>query len=200
MSYLPKKCGEMYIKFNKNGTPQYGFKVNEIGNSKYYSKEIKIIEFINLTDEIPKQIVLPAFDHKHVPTSDEELNFVNWYDDKNYFKGLVRVCDGCFKNIDEATIIVPNNTSIMLDWGCFKDNSKINFSLPKNMGIKHIFRGFSTSFDWEHEEWTLLADKRLNVNISDTSDSYTCQDFKTEFNRKVKFYVNNEPINESFVK
>lgn len=181
---LPIKCGDMYIKFNNNGKPQYGFKVNK--------RNEVIQEFINLTDNTPKIIILPSLEPNFaVHPKGNHLRMIGKFNPyREYINGNIRINPQAFKGIAEATIVVPNDTSIMLDWGAFDDGANIDFILPKNMGIKQIFRAFSGVIAYEHENWTLLADRDLQVDIDTYSSSYDCMDYTPNMNKNVRFSIN----------
>lgn len=157
---LPRKCGQLYIKFDESNQPEYGFDV--VGN--------QIKKFISLTDNVVKSIILPklvddcTFD---ISSIDEKSSYkLLLYNQKikmqNYVLGRVKICDGCFKGLKEAKIIVPFENSVMLDWGAFEENAKIELVIHKNLTLKQVYRRFDTGFDYEHENWTLIGDKKVS--------------------------------------
>ena len=187
---LPKKSGEMYIYFDENNIPLYGFKV-EWKN---------IVQFVRLADELPEFIVLPKINEKEfVPKhefnlADLDTSFIA----EGYVKGNIKLCDGCFKGIRSAKIVLPFNTSVMLDWGCFDKGAKIEFVVPQNIGLKQVYRTFDTGFDYEHENWPILCDKRIICDIADYKDSYCTREHTkdctpyNEYKISKDYYVDEE--------
>lgn len=182
MINLPKKIGENYVKFDKNGKPEYGFEVK-------YNKIIT--KFVNFTNKTPKVIILPIINYKYVPT-DERCLDSDLYHVGDYVNGNVEIAEECFKGIMNAKIVVPNNTSIMLNDGCFEKGANIEFILPINMGIKQVFRNYNCGGFYEKENWTLLADKRLKKDMGSWRNAYSIKNFSNECNVDVILNVNKE--------
>ena len=175
---LPKKCGDMYIVFDKKKNPLYGFKLTGYRDSI-------IAEFVRLTEKLPEFIVLPKINEKaFVPEKEEEFDFsnLNTFLCEGYVKGNLILCSKSFKGIDKAKIVLPFNTSVMLDWGCFDDGAKIEFIVPENIGLKQIYRTFDTGFDYQHENWPILCDKRIVCEIGAYGDSHTAGEYTKECN------------------
>ena len=97
----------------------------------------------------------------------------------------MRISPKAFKGIDKANIVIPFDTSVMLDWECFDDNSYIKFLIPDTMDLKQVNRMFDTGFDYERENWTLIADKRLHGCDDISGDSYSVGNYERSSN-----YVN----------
>ncbi len=157
---LPRRCGNMYIKFSKDtNQPEYGFEV----------QDNKIKRFILLSDKNFDTIVLPKLveDVKlDMPSINEKnscgtVGFITKRELRNYITGSVKICDGCFRGLKEAKIIVPFENSIMLDYGSFDNDADIDLVLPSNLTLKQIYRMFDTGFDYEHENWTVVGDKSI---------------------------------------
>lgn len=178
---LPIKCGKMYIKFDKNNHLEYGFEVK--GN--------QIKKFIPLTDNEIDSIVLPRL------VDDNEFDFSSIdenghckaliYNQKrkirDYVTGSVKICDGCFDGLNKAKIIVPFENSIMLDWGSFEKNAEVELVIPDNLTLKQIYRRFDDGFDYERENWTLIADKKITGQFG--FDGYGKDDFSIlEYNEE----------------
>jgi len=177
---VPKKCGNMYIMFDENNEPLYGFEV--YGN--------KITKFIPLTDKksIYNCIVLPKIVESEKPevpcVGDKEESWHMQYWQKkaycDYISGNVKICPGCFEGIDKARIIVPFENSIMLDWSSFDDDAQIELVLPKRLELKQIHRMFDDGFDYARENWTLIGDKSIAGEFSFggfRSDDYSIADY-----------------------
>ena len=179
---LPRKCGEMYIKFDDNNEPEYGFLVGF--NS--------INKFIKLCDKEIDTIILPPIVESEkcaVESIDENKKQDKFMLEaekdylQDYITGRLKICDKCFKGIKKARIIVPFENSVMLDWGCFDSDAEIEFVLPKNLGLKQIKRRFDTYFDYENENWTLIADKNISGNLGwrgFSSDFYSIDEYNPE--------------------
>lgn len=156
----PQKYEKMYIKFDENKIPQYGFEVD--GR--------RIIKFVPLTNKKIETIFLPKIVEDNVfvlPNIDEKNpNKYSLYFAKrnmrDYITGSVKICDGCFKGLKKARIVVPFENSVMLDWGSFDDSASIELVLPNSLALKQIYRMFDTGFDYEHENWTLIGDKTIS--------------------------------------
>ena len=176
---LPKKCGDMYIMFDDAGAPEYGFKVHEYKGSNYAVIE----EFIPLSSGPFKTIVLPkvledqelVYNPKYArrQTKNDKNSSSMWFLEhalEKYVKGHIKVKDECFKGIKEAKIVVPFKTSVMLDWGSFDNDAKIDFVLPKGFCLKQVYRMFDSGFDYERENWTIIADEKLGGQFGTNSD------------------------------
>ena len=185
---LPKKCGEMYVAFDENNNPLYGFRVRGY-------KECIIEEFVRLSDELPEFIVLPKLNkNAFVPEEADEfdLSKLGVFRGEDYVKGNIKLCNRCFKGIKNAKIVLPYNTSVMLDWGCFDDGAEIEFVVPENIGLKQVYRTFDTGFDYEHEYWTILCDKRIVCEIGGYGDSYCTSEYTIDYNPFNKFKISED--------
>ena len=188
---LPKKCGEMYIMFDDAGAPEYGFKVFV----NQYSGKAVIEEFIPLSSGTFKTIVLPKVidDQELVVYNAKDLDIskyssIRWGSQwkaetmlTKYATGNITITDDCFKGIKEATIVVPFKNSVMLDWGSFEKDAKINLVLPKGFCLKQIYRTFDTGFDYEHENWTLIADEKLGGQWGSHSDHLSVLEYNERY-------------------
>ncbi len=104
---------------------------------------------------------------------------------ERYAVGAYKVARDCFRGIKKLKIIAPADYAIMLDWGCFDDNSEVEIVLPKNMTLKQVYRCFDTGFEYQRENWTLISHKDFNYE----SESYcgiSVRDFKHEDARYYK--------------
>lgn len=178
---LPRKCGKMYIKFDENNQPEYGFEV--LGN--------QIKKFVALTDKEIVSIILPRLvDNKEFDiqsmdenSSDKILLFAQKMKMQEYITGSVKICAGCFKGLNKLRIIVPFENSIMLDWGSFEQNAKVELVLPQNLTLKQIYRVFDTHYDYGRENWTLIGDKRISGQfdwISFGQETFSISEYKKE--------------------
>lgn len=179
---LPRKCGNFYIKFDDNNNPEYGFEVEERG---FRSKNFYIKKFHLFTDKKIENIILPKLIDKSVlypgiiKEIDKYRNSVFLSLDQ-YLKGEVRFCEGCFSGSKKLNITVPFNGSIMLDWGCFEDDAEITFTTSNELALKQVYRQFDTGFDYERENWTLVADKNLQYNGNLCGDSFYVEDYNED--------------------
>lgn len=182
---LPKKCGDMHIKLDDNNEPEYGFEVS--GN--------KIINFVKLCDKPIEEIVLPRLaDDIECPRLEDNSTFAPYTTNmqkktmKKYVNGNIKICDGCFSGLKKATIVVPFENSVMLDWGSFDRDAEIEFVVPEDYALKQVYRRFDAGYDYEHENWTLIADKNLDANFEYNSlghESYCVMDYNEEDLRQV---------------
>lgn len=181
---LPIKCGEMYIKFNREHKPEYGFIVK--GNI--------IKTFVNLTDNLPQNIVLPYINQNaFVPTCQKQMDIAKQLTaGENYVKGNIKIAQGCFQGLKSVNIVVPFNSSIMLYSKCFEEKAEVEMTVPTNMELKQVIRSFVTSMDYERESWTLLADKDIDIDIKTSYNSFTSKKY-TEYdcNLGIKYIINN---------
>ncbi|MBO5394284.1 MAG: hypothetical protein J6A28_00035 [Clostridia bacterium] len=169
MINLPKKFGDMYVKFDKSsGKPLYGFTVK--GNT--------IEKFINFSDSLPQSITLPILnENAYVPAENEYLNFDSLdgtYKNitpqhKEYIQGNIQIASGCFKGIAKVNIVVAQNTSIKLLKDSFDKDAKINLILPQQMTVKRV-----DSHRKESLWWLLIAKKNLRVSIYENENLFCC--------------------------
>lgn len=187
-----RKCGAMYIEFDKQNNPEYGFVVDDYDNviSKFYPLCDRQLEKISLpvlpTDLVMKNNIMLqnlAVQKKMVKTKERTAALKYDYDLIEYAKGGVKIASGCFAGIKKLQIVAPVNYSIMLDWNCFDQNAQIELQLPSNMGLKQVGRVFDTGFDYSHENWTLIAHKNFNFASANNRDSYDTRDFDPKKSR-----------------
>ena len=177
---LPKKCGDVYIKFDENNNPEYGFKITEnYRNQKY------IENFIKMTDKNIDTIILPKLFDKGESIEAEKISSEDWSNKyylffEEYVTGEVRLRPDAFKGIKNAKIVVPFTSSIMIDYGSFDKDANIEFITSPNLRLKQVYRCFDTAFDYEHENWTLIADKSFNFDGRICGDDYTIKDYNEE--------------------
>lgn len=178
---LPKRCGKMFVKFDDKGELEYGFEVK--GN--------EIVKFVPLKDgEIHTIILPPLVDNEEFPLSSVDMKSphkATLYFQKrmmeDYVKGRVKLCAGCFKGMKKLRIVVPFENSVMLDWGCFESDAKIELVLPQNLTLKQIGRFFDAGYDYERENWTLIADKKIRGQFGDNGlmrDDYSICEYDPE--------------------
>ena len=173
---LPKKCGDIYIKFDDKNNPEYGFQVDERFRKKY------VRQFIVMTDKKIDTIILPnlvdaekAIPAKHISQKDWLDTFYLLF--KNYASGEVELCEKCFKSVKNARIILPYFGSTMIDYGCFGEDAKIEFVTNKDLTLKQVYRTFDTGVDYAHENWTLIADKSFNFDDKIGGDEFCVRDY-----------------------
>lgn len=155
----PQKHEKMYIKFDENKIPQYGFEVDGRRIIRFAPLTNKKIETIFLPKIVEDNVfVLPNIDEKN--PNKYSLYFAK-RNMRDYITGSVKIRDGCFKGLKNARIVVPFENSVMLDWGSFDDSASIELVLPNSLALKQIYRMFDTGFDYEHENWTLIGDKTI---------------------------------------
>lgn len=176
---LPRKCGNVYIKFDENNNPEYGFEIDSYRDKKYIKK------FIIMTDNKIDTIIFPklfekgeSIDAGHITQKDWSNRFFLSFE--KYATGEVKLCSDCFKGIKNAKIIIPFTGSIMVDYGSFEKDANIEFITKSNLSLKQVYRRFDTGFDYEHENWTLIADKSFNFDGKICGDDYYVEDYNEE--------------------
>ncbi len=185
-----KKCGDLYVYFDENKNPLYAFEVDYNSIKRFYL----------MCDNMPDEIILPNIkiedkDYYKISNSSmlEAIKIKNEKREvygiegrlERYAVGAYKVARDCFRGIKKLKIIAPADYAIMLDWGCFDDNSEVEIVLPKNMTLKQVYRCFDTGFEYQRENWTLISHKDFNYE----SESYcgiSVRDFKHEDARYYK--------------
>ena len=190
---LPKKCGSVYIKFDKEKNPEYGFIVDE----EYGTKRIR--KFLIMTNKNINTIILPNLVHESIVSAKEIKSCTDELTSKHnnrfdkferYVFGEVEICENCFKGIKKAKIVIPFNGSIMIDYGSFDNNAQIEFVTDQNLSLKHVYRIIDTIVGYEHENWTLVADKSLKFDGFLNGDECSIQDYNNvSINHQTTFYT-----------
>lgn len=181
-----RKCGQMWIKFDENNEPEYGFQV----------KGRKIERFLNLSDREVTKVILPdiceekAYSPEDLKYYIEHINDENRYLSskilKSYIKGQIVILSGCFKNSfknaeQPIEIIVPFEHSLLIDYKAFDDDIKPKFILKNGMQIFKINRVFDTYIDFEYEFWPLIARKEINnLNYKENREDYSVSKFESD--------------------
>lgn len=179
-----RQCGAMYIKFDEQNNPEYGFVVDDNVISKFYSLCDRQLEKISLP-VIQNDYIIPNEEMAHIWQERQEfvknknLAWAAMCDNVllDYAKGSVRIARDCFAGIKKLQIVAPVDYSVMLDWGCFEKESQIELLLPSEMGLKQVHRMFDTGFDYKRENWTLIAHQNFNFTSTGRGDSYDAIDF-----------------------
>ena len=104
---LPNKCGSVYIKFDDDNNPEYGFVVDEKSRTK------SIRNFLIMTNKKIDTIVLPNLVPNSI-ISAEELKkgsdeLANNDSFGRYVLGEVKICKNCFDNIFRIDCIYSKN-------------------------------------------------------------------------------------------
>ena len=182
-----RKCGQLWIKFDKNNEPEYGFKV----------QGRKIEEFLNLSDREVNKVILPEICEEQA-YSPEDLKFIIEHANdenrflrstnrgilKSYLRGQTVISSNCFKGCLKKTeqpveIIMPFNHSLMIDHGAFDDDIKPKFILKNGMQIFIIKRMFDTYFDYEREFWALIGRNEIkDVSLSESREDIDVSKFE----------------------
>ena len=184
---IPKKCGDMYIMFDENGNVQYGFVVDYL----------TIKRFINLSDKMPTEIVLPRLVKEDKVTTwpvltkeqEEELTkegLMQYVEQQRgkYLKGQIMINDKCFKGVKNARIIVTSKEPVNFAESVFDNDAVIEFVLPKQMKIKDVFSRQNGYFDYIDEKWLLIADKRIQGRYTQYNyDYFAIRDYETKHDR-----------------
>ena len=174
----PKLYENMYIMFDENNKPEYGFTF--IGSN--------LQKFIPLTDKKITSITLPMI------VNDNECpeNIVNGFgnDDidslnkkramQDYIYGYASISPRCFEGVKDAQIIIPFKNSLKLNWECFDHDANIELLVPESMSLKQIYRKLNGDFDSHYSTWTIVADKNIcgEFGIDQyNEDSYSIRDY-----------------------
>ena len=134
---LPKKCGDLWIKFDENNMPKYGFKVDGNVIKKFYSFTEKEIDTIVLPKIVKDVDLEESFkDRKNIEVHrylTGNVKFKDWCFDecKNLSKHLKIVVP--FKNSINIANIINNNTFNSL----YKPDT-IEWIVPDGYGINSL--------------------------------------------------------------
>lgn len=66
---------------------------------------------------------------------------------------------------------------MMLDHGCFEKNANVKFLMHSSLTFKQIYRMFSTAFDYERENWTIIGDKNIFDSYELFDDNYSIMEY-----------------------
>ncbi len=178
---FPIKCKNMYIKFDANKNPEYGFEVS--GN--------KILKFVPLSNDKIDTIILPCI----APSELFEMPKLNYKEINNswqffcikkikkYVDGAIEISPYCFKGIDKAKIIAPFENSIKIDTLAFDDNAKIEFIVHHNLTLKQVHKIFNSGIIYEKENWLLIGDKTVSGSFDAggfSREQYLINDYDKE--------------------
>ena len=174
---LPQKYGRTYIKFDDFKHPEYVFQISRG----------KVVKYIPLSENNDK-IILPQLAESIVftlPKNDMNAkgDFSEFNDKKvlqNYVYGRMRIGEGGFSGVKKASIIIPFESSILLEKGCFDKDAEIEFCLNENLALKQVQRIYYTGYDYRTESWPLICDKKFSGQYSMGGfgyDQYVIKDF-----------------------
>jgi len=181
-----KKCGEMYIKFDKFNEPEYGFIVD--------GKDI--IQYVNLSEKDHERIILPSlveskkYSQPTIVLNREESFYARRYI-KKYIRESVTLCEGCFGGVKKAELIIPFENSIIFNAKSFNEIAEIGFIAPENFDVKKIISSCYNGFEMERDEWLVLGDKTLSGEFSLGGYNYSVHEYDP-YSETVDFYVVNE--------
>lgn len=168
---LPVKYGNVYIKFDDEGKPEYGFEVDP--------RETLINKFLVMSDKKIDTIVLPKlvqnFQLSHEQLKNPEMLCKNKKTEtylSDYLTGNIRLCPESFIGVDNVKIVVPTDCSIMICDDAFAQFANIEFVTNNNLSLKIVKRKCFDSSD----SWRLIADKNLNTNVKVFDTDYQIKD------------------------
>ena len=150
---LPIKQGDLYVKYDEAGNPEYAFKATNIAGHF-----INIEKFYCLKNNMPETIVLPKLDAKKIDITSDD---VHESDLAAYITGCVQIESWCFEGVKNATIIVPYDNSVRLMWQCFDTDANIKFIVPEKIELFRVKHNHTNGLYSEQFRWTILADKRI---------------------------------------
>ena len=176
---LPKRCGDVYIKFDKKNNPEYGFRIERGSNKKY------IKQFIKMTDKKIDTIILPMLIDDNDSISVKDISPDDWSNEYyllfvKYVTGEVEICENCFKGIKNAKIVIPFDGSVSIAYGSFDKDANIEFVTNSDLRLKHVYRTYDTGFDYAHDNWTLIADKCFIFDGRICGDDYCVRNYYKE--------------------
>ncbi|MCM1403970.1 MAG: hypothetical protein NC133_00465 [Prevotella sp.] len=183
-----QRCGEMYLKFDTNGRPEYGFTFNadQRALTKFY--HLQNPSLIDTVSRGIKQIELPIWDVPQTPIIADNQAMLNALRNRqdpitertltDYAQGGIRVANGCFQGLHELLLVIPSNYSVKLDEDCFDRHAKIELVLPAEMELKQVLRKSNTKNNSVHENWTLVAHRDFNLTNNLAQSSYEVRDFR----------------------
>ena len=107
-----RKCGEMYVKFDKLGNPEYGFMLDKFHN---------IARIVNMSDKEITEVIIPNTRKEYEDDLDKEYVAVN---------------RGCFAGYDNINVVIPSKTSPVLFYDeAFDARAHINMVIPNNNSL-----------------------------------------------------------------
>lgn len=186
---LPVKHRSVYTSFDENDKLINIFKV----------KDDRVIEeFINISEDTSSIIILPALDNQEAEhPSQEELTITSTsHIYQQYLHGNVEIGENAFTGIKKATIVVPNKTSIYINWNSFDEGAIIDFITPPNMSLKeisHINRSRGYGDEYQISSWILLADRNLEVDYSTNFKCYNSEEYNDDTHpERVQLSINQQ--------
>lgn len=160
-----QKCGDLYIKFDDQGVPEYGFEVRGAQIRKFYNLK---------NDKEPKKIILPPVSIARLKSvlDDETLKDIEQEIKERgttiytpaiarYIEGYVDIADECFCDLRDKEIIIKTNYPIAFGNEAFNNCQNISFVLPNNQIIYNAHETHNGAFDYEHFDWYLIGSKNL---------------------------------------
>ena len=133
----------MFIKFDDNNMPEYGFTFNEF---------FELEKIINLSDKELKEVVIP--------------NTRKYYH-KDMGWDCVKISQDCFKGLDNLDIVIPSSRlSASFDKHAFDEGAHINFVLPKDNILCIEQWAWQTMYRDYFFEDLLVTNPNLKKNIN----------------------------------
>lgn len=118
MKFDIRKCGDMYIDFDENKNPKYGYTIDY----DCYS----LNKLINLS-HTPNTVVIPDATKDYAYNSEDDLAHK-----------FTVVDHGCLRGLKNLTIIIPNGTNVVFEHGAFDYDTPINFVVPKGKEVTFV--------------------------------------------------------------
>ncbi len=193
-----RRCGDLFIKFTKDGQPQYGFTYDAYHRTlkRYYNLhddptladllapvkriELPVWDLAKSPVKVDNQAMLAALQVYATPKSATDSIDRTFAEQvlADYAQGGIKIADGCFAGQKELQLVVPGDYSVLLDWGCFDDDAKVELVTAPDMTLKQVSRTFDTGCDYAHENWTLLCHYDFNYAHEGSHESYFVRDFR----------------------
>jgi len=170
---VPKKCGEAYLAFDSNGTPEYcvtfscGYR-NYISNNYY--NNILITSFVDLKDKKERTYVIPDI----TPNNN----------------GSISLAENCIDGHKKVTIVYGGRGMVVLDsfqygkWNdycnsCFGISTEVNLVLPEDMAFFHV----ECDVNCASVDFAVIAPKDIALKNYKGKEVLPCTEFKFKSSR-----------------
>ncbi len=190
-----ERCGEMYVKYDENGNPEYGFQVKGISIIKFFnmrndrgSEEIVLPPILEMDSDMKKRIERRIENarirhyYKQEKINENEYNDKNFIPPEIYVEGFVNICEHCFAGLENKNIVITTKYPIVFEKKSFRHCRNISFVLPDNQTIYTVYNRFNEAFGYEDSKWNLIGNKNFSVDhFQFGADSYTvtkCENYK----------------------
>jgi len=168
----PVKCGDLYVMFDDSNI---SLKEGSVKNPLYafLCNGRKIIEFYNLTDKLPREIVIPDIaGEDRVENPDFSSEYFAAFKLEDYMTGNIQLSSDLFKKFEELTLVLPFKASVQISQLCFKENAKVEIKMPEGMVLRGTGWQYDNGYDYEYE---------MNYLVCDASVPNSCGSRRSNF-------------------